>query len=93
MACGAPVIATDCPVGPSEIIKDGKDGLIVPVDEPDAIASRIEYLLDNPEERQALGLNAQKSAERFGVEASLARYESALLGNEPRSGLTANSVG
>lgn len=42
MACGTPVISTDCPGGPSEILKRGKFGRLVPVENPAALASAIE---------------------------------------------------
>lgn len=41
MACGTPVISTDCPGGPSEVLKHGKFGRLVPVENPAALASAI----------------------------------------------------
>jgi glycosyltransferase involved in cell wall biosynthesis len=39
--CGAPVVATDCLSGPSEILEDGRYGLLVPVGDEDALAEGI----------------------------------------------------
>jgi glycosyltransferase involved in cell wall biosynthesis len=39
--CGAPVVATDCLSGPSEILEDGRYGLLVPVGDEDALAKGI----------------------------------------------------
>lgn len=38
MASGAPVVSTDCPHGPAEILRDSESGLLVPVSDPDALA-------------------------------------------------------
>jgi glycosyltransferase involved in cell wall biosynthesis len=80
MACGAPVISTDCPSGPSEIITVGEDGILVNVDDVGGMAKQIEYLLDNPELRQTFSENASQSAQRFRVELVLGNYVAALRG-------------
>ena len=47
MACGTPVVATRCPSGPGEIIEDGTNGLLVPVDDARALAEAIVRVLDD----------------------------------------------
>ncbi|MCI0645009.1 MAG: glycosyltransferase [Chloroflexi bacterium] len=81
MACGAAVVATDCPFGPAEIIsRPGEDGLLAPVGDAPALAEKIAWLLDHPEARQRMGEMARRSAERFAVEAVVKNYERAILG-------------
>ncbi len=41
LACGAPIVSTDCPHGPSEILEGGKYGYLVPVGNDEAMASAI----------------------------------------------------
>lgn len=66
MACGLPVIST--PVGSiGEIVLDGDSGILVPPQDPDALARAIAALLDNPTLRHAIGARALSTAqERFG---------------------------
>ena len=45
LACDCPVVSTDCLSGPSEILKDGQYGHLVPVGDTEAIASAIESVL------------------------------------------------
>lgn len=48
MACGIPVVSTDCPHGPREILEDGRLGLLVAPQDPDAMADAIIRTLDDP---------------------------------------------
>ena len=66
MACGLPVIACDCPSGPSEIIRDGVDGILVPPNDSAALVAAIKRLMKSSTDRQRMGKKAVEVAERFG---------------------------
>ena len=68
MACGTPSIATDCPSGPSEIVRDGVDGLLVAVEDPDGLAGEMRRLMGNPMLRHELGQQAKGVTERFALD-------------------------
>lgn len=70
MACGTPVVSTDCPSGPSEILEDGKWGRLVPVGDWRAMAEAIIDILDNPLPPEQL----ISRASTFSAEASVDRY-------------------
>ncbi|WP_049919616.1 glycosyltransferase [Haloarcula vallismortis] len=48
LACGCPVVSTDCPSGPAEILKDGEFGPLVDVDDDEGLAAAIQTTLDDP---------------------------------------------
>jgi glycosyltransferase involved in cell wall biosynthesis len=76
MASGLPVIVT--PNGPGDIVRDGIDGFVVPIRDPDAIVDRLEYLRDHPQVRAEMGRNAHERALAFTWEAYQARVVEAL---------------
>jgi glycosyltransferase involved in cell wall biosynthesis len=47
LACGAPVVSTDCPSGPREILQDGKLGALVPISDKLALTEAIQNGLAN----------------------------------------------
>jgi glycosyltransferase involved in cell wall biosynthesis len=67
-ACGRPLVATDVP-GCREIAVAGETGLLVPVDDPTALAQAIETLVHDPHLRQHMGQAARRMVEtRFSDE-------------------------
>jgi glycosyltransferase involved in cell wall biosynthesis len=80
MACGTPVVATDCDHGPREVIRDGVDGYLVPVGDAPALAERAIRLLRDDATRASFSAAAIVSARRFSVAESLRRYEAAITG-------------
>ncbi|NVK79625.1 glycosyltransferase [Streptomyces morookaense] len=68
MHCGVPVVATDCPHGPGEIITHGEDGLLVPVGDSDAVAKGLLELIEDDGLRRRMGEAARASAQRYSPE-------------------------
>jgi glycosyltransferase involved in cell wall biosynthesis len=58
LACGTPVVSTDCPSGPAEILDNGRFGRLTPVGDAEALASAMRAALDAPVDRNALRLRA-----------------------------------
>ncbi|MGX2996600.1 glycosyltransferase family 4 protein [Streptomyces sp. JNUCC 64] len=75
MRCGVPVVSTDCPLGPAEIVRDGVDGRLVPVGDADALASAVLELIDDDAGRRAMGVAALEGARRYDPGPIVARYE------------------
>jgi glycosyltransferase involved in cell wall biosynthesis len=72
LACGAPVVSTDCPHGPREILADGRYGTLVPVGDVDALADAIAANLDKP--KPALSNELKAHLQLFSIDAIGRQY-------------------
>jgi glycosyltransferase involved in cell wall biosynthesis len=69
MACGVPVVSTDCPSGPAEILENGRWGRLVPVGDAKALANAMEDTLGEPQHP-----DVAVRAKAFGVNQALNGY-------------------
>jgi phosphatidylinositol alpha-mannosyltransferase len=74
MAAGVPVVATDIP-GYREVVRDGMDGLLVPPNDPGAIAEAIRRVLSQPELASNLAAAGLTRAPAFAWDAVVPRLE------------------
>ena len=68
MECGLPVVSYQCPCGPKDIITDGKDGFLVPVNDEKMLAERICLLIENENLRRQMAIEARTRAEYYQIE-------------------------
>ncbi|WP_454691090.1 glycosyltransferase [Achromobacter aloeverae] len=68
LCLGVPVIATDCPSGPAEILDDGRFGELVPVGDAAAVARAIRQLAQDRARRQHLSDLGPRRAQDFSLE-------------------------
>ena len=78
MACGCPVVSTDCPFGPDEILEDGRWGELVPVGDAKALSAAMFRALESPQPSDVL----RERASVFGIDQAIARYDALLLGGD-----------
>lgn len=79
MGMGAAVISADCPAGPSELITDGVNGRLVPVEDVSALAQAMDQLMADEALRARLGREALKVRERYRQERIMSQWEACLL--------------
>ena len=72
---GTPVVSTDCPSGPREILEDGRYGTLVPVGDVEALAQAMEEALNRPHDHEAL----KRRAQDFSVDKAANAYLELLL--------------
>ena len=76
MALGMPIVATDCPCGgPRTLITHEYDGLLIPVNDEDAMVENICRLIEDKELAKTLGENARKIAGRVNEEAIIQQWK------------------
>ncbi|MGV7227613.1 MAG: glycosyltransferase [Nitrospirales bacterium] len=78
LACGCPVVSTDCPSGPAEVLKNGAYGTLVPVGNDKALADAILTVLDKPPDPDRL----RSRASEFDLDTISEAYLQLLLANQ-----------
>lgn len=75
LACGCPVVSTDCPSGPQEVLQGGQYGILVPTGDAMALSSAMAKTLDEPRSAERL----RRRGQEFGVGRSAQSYLEILL--------------
>jgi GalNAc-alpha-(1->4)-GalNAc-alpha-(1->3)-diNAcBac-PP-undecaprenol alpha-1,4-N-acetyl-D-galactosaminyltransferase len=70
-----PCISTNCPTGPSEIIIDGINGFLIPVNDQSALEHNLEQLISSEELQKELGKNAYHTVKKFESEHVVSKWE------------------
>lgn len=76
MACGTPVISTDCPHGASELIDNGITGLLCKMEVED-LAEKMEWMMNHKEERKRIGSRARQSVAKYKKDVVMKMWEKA----------------
>jgi len=75
MANALPVISTDCPSGPSEILKKGKYGKLTPVGDVDSFSDAMEDLIRDEKELKKYSELSLERAKEFSLEKIIGKYK------------------
>ena len=69
MSKGMAPVAFDCPTGPAEMIRDGENGLIVPLGDVDAFAAALIRMIEDDDLRHRCGPGALETGKGFKMDA------------------------
>lgn len=84
LAVGTPVVATDCPSGPAEVLEGGRAGVLVRNEDSAALARGLAALLGDEAERTRLRRYGPERAQAFSPEATVRTFEAVLEELAPR---------
>jgi glycosyltransferase involved in cell wall biosynthesis len=79
MQSGVPVVSVDCPYGPADIIRNGENGFLVPMNDDDAFVDAVSTLIEDEALRKSMGIKAQETSERFSKEKVMHRWTELFL--------------
>jgi glycosyltransferase involved in cell wall biosynthesis len=74
MACGTPVLLSDCDFGPRDIVVPGESGELVAPDDPDALATAMAALIGDAPHRAALAAAGLQRVKRFAINDMIEQY-------------------
>lgn len=74
MECGLPVVSYQCPCGPKDIITDGKDGYLVPVNNEHLMSERICELIEDYDLRYRISVAARERAKFYQADSIARRW-------------------
>jgi glycosyltransferase involved in cell wall biosynthesis len=67
MQLGTPCISFDCPSGPAELIENGRNGVLVPPEDVDALSENLQRLAHDEPLRERLAREATKVSDTFSI--------------------------
>jgi glycosyltransferase involved in cell wall biosynthesis len=80
MSCGLPAIVSDAAPGVVEIVRDGREGRVVPADDEEALAAALKNVAQDEEVRRRLGAQAARQAQHYASEPVLQTWDDMLRG-------------
>lgn len=75
MSCGLPVVSFDCEWGPREIITNGYNGFLVETGDVNQLADKICQMIENPELRTTMSLNALEVAKKYDISIVMKKWD------------------
>ena len=87
LAYGVPVVSYDCDTGPRDIIRHGMDGLLIPMDDEQALHDGLNAIMGDEALRRKLARRAGEARERFSIERVAGMWEALFMHGVPHAGM------
>ena len=75
MAYGCACVSFDCIAGPNEIITDKVDGYLIKNGDINALSAKMDFLINNAEERRRIGKEAMKISDRLNIDSIMSKWD------------------
>lgn len=75
MRCGVPVVSTDCPYGPSDLVQHGRTGMLVPPGDDEAYTDAVCRLMQDTRLRETMGREAVEYSRRYCEAEIMSRWK------------------
>ena len=75
MICGKIVISSDCPIGPREVLNNGKAGILFTVGDAVELSNKIEELIKSKEKQRKYEIELKEQIEQFNSSIVIKEYE------------------
>lgn len=74
MHFGLACVSTDCPTGPAELIKDGENGYLIPINDIDAMRNKLSYLMENQSKIDEFGRKSMLAVQQYEEDHVMAKW-------------------
>ncbi len=82
MSAQLPVVAFDCIAGPSDLIVDGVSGFLIPLNNKDLFAQKLQFLIDHPNEMESMGKKSKEFIAQFELNYICTEFENFIVSNQ-----------
>ncbi|NHM06434.1 glycosyltransferase family 4 protein [Flavobacterium sp. CYK-4] len=82
MSAGLPVVSFDCVAGPSDLITDNENGFLIPLNNQERFAEKLQFLIDHPQQRESMGKKAKEAMAQFELNYICSAFEQFIVSNQ-----------
>lgn len=81
MSSELPIVAFDCIAGPSDLVIENYNGFLIPLNNKELFAEKLQFLIDNPDDIKIMGENSKKFIAKFELNYICSEFEKFIVSN------------